>query len=80
MKDSHKVTVCAVCHMASCWHGEFLCGAAKMAGTVNLTVAFLRKLDREHPSNWGSAKMAEVYGQGSSHHHQAMMAEREEGP
>jgi hypothetical protein len=47
-----KITVCDKCFMASCWHGEFMCDDARYAGTVEKTVAELRKLDLEHPDHW----------------------------
>jgi len=50
--DSRLVTVCSECKQASCWQGKFYCDKAKMAGTVELTVAQLREMALEHPDNW----------------------------
>jgi hypothetical protein len=47
-----RVTVCDKCLQASCWHGEFMCNDARTAGTVEMTVAELAALNREHPSYW----------------------------
>jgi hypothetical protein len=46
------ITVCDKCLQASCWHGEFMCDDARSAGTVDMTVAELALLNREHPSYW----------------------------
>lgn len=57
-----RIMVCDACLRASCWHGEFYCGAAKGAGTVLRSVADLRSLGREHESNWAPEKLLAVYG------------------
>ena len=46
------VTVCDQCLQDSCWHGEFMCDAARTAGTTEKSVEELVNLDREHPSYW----------------------------
>lgn len=48
----HKVTVCANCLQASCWHGILMCERAREVGTVERTVGRLRFLDRESPDYW----------------------------
>jgi hypothetical protein len=53
--DNRRVTVCSVCVTASCWNGLFYCDGYKEAGTVDLTVAQLRALNREHPDYWRRA-------------------------
>ena len=52
MKDDDLITVCSACHRACCWQGIFFCDDAQQAGTVEMTVAELRKLDLEHPDYW----------------------------
>jgi hypothetical protein len=52
MDESKKITVCDKCFMASCWQGIFLCDEARTAGTVEMPVYKLRKLNLEHPSYW----------------------------
>lgn len=42
LPDDYKVTVCAECLRACCWQGEFMCEAARNAGTVVKTVGELR--------------------------------------
>lgn len=46
------VTVCDQCHRACCWQGEFMCEAARRAGTVEMPVRELRKLALESPDYW----------------------------
>ena len=46
------VTVCSACLQASCWQGAFYCDEYKTAGTVEKTIAELKKLALEHPSYW----------------------------
>ena len=53
MADEQRlVTVCDACLQASCWQGIFYCNDYETAGTVDKTVAELRKLALEHPSYW----------------------------
>jgi hypothetical protein len=52
MSDDDKVTVCAECLRASCWHGEFMCEKARHADVTVRTVRQLKQLGREHPSHW----------------------------
>jgi len=47
-EETTMVTVCDKCLCASCWQGIFMCDEAKFAGTVQKSVAELRKLDLEH--------------------------------
>ncbi len=47
-----KVTVCDKCLRACCWQGEFMCEEAQNAGTVEITVGGLRKLNRENSGYW----------------------------
>jgi hypothetical protein len=73
--DNREITVCSECLCACCWHGEFYCDKARDAGTVEKRVPELRALNREHPDNWSAKKMAEVYGEGSPQHMDAVAAE-----
>lgn len=75
--DNREITVCAACLTAACWYGEFLCDQNKTAGLVKKRVPELVKLGREHPSYWGAAKMADVYGVGSQEHIDSLAAELE---
>ena len=50
--DDKMVTVCAVCHRACCWLGEFMCDESQNADLVNMHVSELRKLDLEHEEYW----------------------------
>lgn len=52
MSKEKKVTVCSACKCASCWQGLFMCEKAGSAGTEELTVEELEKLDLEHPRFW----------------------------
>jgi len=46
------ITVCDKCLTASCWQGLFMCQESLNAGTVQISVADLIELDREHPCYW----------------------------
>jgi len=46
------VTVCAACLRASCWQGRFYCDTARDAGTRELSVSHLKRLDLENPEYW----------------------------
>ena len=48
-QQKETVTVCSACKRASCWNGIFYCDDYKKAGTIEMTVADLRKLGLEHP-------------------------------
>ena len=50
--EDKKITVCSACSRASCWQGEFYCDDYKTAGTKEMTVSELRKLNIEHESYW----------------------------
>lgn len=60
-----KVLVCDKCFRACCWYGEFMCDEAVTAGLKILTVADLRKLDREHEDYWSDETLIKVYGDAS---------------
>jgi hypothetical protein len=60
--ETKRVEVCDQCKQASCWYGEFMCNESSNAGTQIKTVAELRELGCEHPSNWSDEKMEKVYG------------------
>ena len=47
-----QIIVCDACLRASCWAGDFMCDAARMAGTITMSVAQLQRLNREHPRYW----------------------------
>jgi len=51
-EEVRTVTVCAACHRAACWHGEFMCDEAKDAGTEERTVEELEALALESPHYW----------------------------
>jgi len=50
--DERIITVCSKCFQASCWQGKFMCQEAQNAGTVDVPVWVLEKLNLEHPDNW----------------------------
>ena len=53
--DNKNVEVCSECKCASCWYGEFMCEAARGAGTEIKTVGELRTLNRENEKSlWTS--------------------------
>lgn len=53
LDSARKVTVCDKCFRACCWQGEFMCDAARTAGTVDKTIAELRAGDfGEHEHYW----------------------------
>lgn len=53
LKPDHRVTVCDKCFRACCWQGEFMCEAARAAGTTVKTVAELRAGKYgEHEDYW----------------------------
>lgn len=56
------ITVCDRCLCASCWHGEIFCDEYQLAGTVQKTVAELRKLNREHPHHYSRKNVEEICG------------------
>jgi hypothetical protein len=60
--SARKVTVCAECLRASCWHGIFLCAKSRDAGTTTRTTAELDQLDREHPSYYSAESVRAVVG------------------
>ncbi len=51
-EDNRKVTVCAACLRAACWHYIFICDDYRTANIVDETIGELRKLDLEHSSYW----------------------------
>jgi hypothetical protein len=60
---NRRVTVCAECLRASCWHGEFMCDRAEMADVTERTVAELDALGLEHPERYSAEKVREVCGE-----------------
>ena len=59
MEEDRKVTICNKCYQASCWQGIFMCQEAQYAGTINLPLWILRKLNLEHPNYWRSKNESE---------------------
>lgn len=57
-----RVTVCAECLTASCWHGVFMCEWAFRADITTRTVRELNELGREHPSNYSIDRVRAVEG------------------
>jgi hypothetical protein len=56
------VVVCSACFCASCWHGDFMCDDARIAGVVSKPVVELDQLKREHPDNYSEKRIKEIYG------------------
>lgn len=52
MGDVKTITVCARCHTACCWYGEFMCEYARGADVTEMTKDELVKLDLESPHYW----------------------------
>jgi len=44
------ITVCSNCFCASCWNGIFMCDKSDIAGTIDLPIKFLDKLNLENRS------------------------------
>jgi hypothetical protein len=57
-----RVTVCAECLRASCWHGEFMCDKSRGADVTTRTVRELDALGYEHAEHYSSARVREVEG------------------
>lgn len=52
LHDDAVVTVCDACLRACCWRGFLFCDEYLQAGTVEKTVAELKRLAFEHPDYW----------------------------
>ena len=68
LPDDLLITVCDYCFRAACWQAESFCSwtivnlypiqigqlprKSRLAGTTDLPVSKLRRLNREHPDNW----------------------------
>lgn len=67
LKDNDKITVCAACLNASCWHGEFMCEEAMNADIIQKTVKELRKIrdSTVNPNNWENEEhwLKQIYGE-----------------
>ena len=57
-----KITVCAECLTASCWHGEIMCWDSKTADVVELERNELDQMAIEHPSHYAPDKLYKVTG------------------
>ena len=44
-----KIIVCDKCFQASCWQGIFMCWESQFAGTIELSIEELKKLNLENP-------------------------------
>ena len=60
--DDYTVTVCAACLCASCWHGEFMCDAARSAGTTERRASELLAANREHSDHFSRDAIERVCG------------------
>ena len=56
------VTVCDVCHRASCWHGVDYCDDAQTAGTVEVAASLLDHWGYENPEHYSVERVREVTG------------------
>ncbi len=61
-QDEPKITVCAECRRASCWHGIFFCDDARTANTVDVPRSVLLAEKRENPSYLSDEHLKKVYG------------------
>jgi hypothetical protein len=57
-----KITVCANCLRACCWHGEFMCEKARPADITTRTEAELEELGLEHPDLYSDERIRKVEG------------------
>lgn len=57
-----RVTVCAECLKASCWHGTHMCDKSVNADLTTRTARELDALGFEHPSHYSPARVREVCG------------------
>ena len=55
MNTNSLIRVCDNCKQASCWLGQYMCDNADYAGTIDLPVKELRKLNLEDESFWEDA-------------------------
>jgi len=62
MDNNREVLVCAECHRASCWYGEFYCDRSRFANVVVLTVKQLKELNLEDSAYWTKKTFLEIYG------------------
>jgi hypothetical protein len=64
LKSTDMITVCDMCLRSCCWHGEFMCDDAQCAGTIDLSVETLKKIQKhlnsvgcgEHSDYWKQDK------------------------
>ncbi len=64
LNDNDLITVCDMCLRTCCWHGEFMCDNSDCAGTVDLSVGTLKKIQKhlnnvhcgEHSDYWKQDK------------------------
>jgi hypothetical protein len=61
LRDEDVITICSYCLRACCWAGIEYCSGAKIADTMDVTVARAKELAREHPSYWIALRKAEGY-------------------
>lgn len=62
MRKDRLIEVCDKCKTAACWYGEFMCDAARYAGTIKIRKSNLEKMNLEHPDYWSDEKLNELYG------------------
>lgn len=63
LRDAERrVTVCAECLKASCWHGVFMCDLSFRADITTRTVRELDALGYEDPSHYSTERVREVEG------------------
>jgi epoxyqueuosine reductase QueG len=63
MNEDKIIKVCDACLRACCWYGEFMCDKSKTAGTTNIKVKDLKRLDLENEYYWSDEKMEAIYGE-----------------
>lgn len=58
----YRVTVCASCLTAICWHGDCLCERASTSATTEFLASHLDAAGREHRSNYAPSRLYEITG------------------
>jgi len=53
-KEEIKITVCASCYTAACWHGEFYCDKYEHSYIVAIPIYYLEQYNAEHHDYWGN--------------------------
>jgi hypothetical protein len=58
--EDRTVTVCSMCLTAACWRGWFYCTDHQTAGTVDIPLKDLCRMDLENPCFWSIDTVEEL--------------------